>query len=55
MTTGAKKGDGTVYADSVYTKKGNDSKPYPILATPEQMKDAEALQALGFDIIIPDE
>lgn len=32
----------------------SSSYPSPILATIEQMHDAQALQALGFDIVIPD-
>lgn len=33
---------------------GNSIYPSPILATIEQMHDAQALQTLGFDIVIPD-
>lgn len=37
-----------------YTAFGNDSKAYPILATPEQMMDASWLASQGFDIFVPD-
>ena len=49
-----KDSSGNYIAKSNYTPWGN-SHAYPILATPDQMKDAQALSDLGFDIVVPSE
>ena len=52
LRTGAQKPDGSVFTDDSYSEMGQEDMPYPILATPERMKDAAWLSNAGFDIII---